>query len=178
MGVYNDEDGSKEDERSTSNKSGIDAEESEENSADFLGNANECVSRCKRLRFSTRKQEECIAGCKEEGGTASSKRSNFDVDEEENSDNSSGSNNACVSRCKRLRFSPARQEKCIDECNQDGSLGKRSGFDANETEQNNGGSADNRNPCVVRCKRLRFSSERQADCINNCHPDESYATVS
>ena len=72
---------------------------------------------------------------------------------------------------KILRFSPARQESCIDDCDRYGSSERRSNFDTEEDEEYE--SLGNQNTCVSRCKRLRFSPARQESCIADCKGDGS-----
>lgn len=158
--------------------------------------AEQCEARCRRLRFSHDRQLACIQDCHSQdvisksvydhvegsSGDETPTRSKSDFDTEESEEKSADfphNTNACVSRCKRPRFSPARQEKCIDECNEDESPSKRSDFNANDSEQiDSDPSGSNNNPCVARCNRLRFGPTRKADCIKKCPTDAFYATVS
>jgi hypothetical protein len=151
----------------------------------------QCEAGCRRLRFSRRKQLDCIRNChadedeyeydEEDAGMDDAERS-IDAVDEKAQDALPGNDNACVSRCKRLRFSHERQLACIEGCNEeDESPDQKAGFDS-EGDKNRGDSPANSNgqpnPCKARCMRLRFSAERQADCVSKCPTDEFYVRAS
>jgi len=153
----------------TFNQSEFNAEHEIEGDGDSLGDYNSCVARCKRLRFSPERQEQCIDECDESNGNSSDERASFGADDED----SPGNHASCVARCKRLRFSPERQEQCIDECGEGNSFSERVNFDMIEEKELSGvASTENRASCVARCKRLRFSQVRQDQCIDECNGNE------
>ena len=149
-------------------KSNFGAEEADEE-YELQGNQNDCVSRCKRLRFSPARQESCIDDC--DRGDSLEKKSNFGAEEADEEYELQGNQNACVSRCKRLRFSPARQESCIADCDRDGSSQNRSNFGAEEADEVYE-FLGNQGACASLCKRLRLSPARQSRCIDACQDEQ------
>jgi len=65
----------------------------------------------------------------------------------------------------RLRFGPAKQAQCIEDCDEGDISNEKSDFEAAEGEENDSQSP---NPCVARCMRLRFGPAKQAQCIEDC----------
>ena len=103
-------------------------------------------------------QDRCIADCADEDDS-SNKRSNFDANEEEEDNDADfpGDPTACEARCKRLRFSSARQDRCIADCGLDDSSSRQKSTDEKDSDTE---FLDNHNACMARCNRLRFSTDR------------------
>mmetsp|Transcript_8675 Transcript_8675/g.13053 ORF Transcript_8675/g.13053 Transcript_8675/m.13053 type:complete len:247 (-) Transcript_8675:1191-1931(-) len=103
----------------------------EENKVDrFPGNHNACVSHCKRLGWSPARQDNCISACDLGNNSGKKSSNNLDLEGDKNTDVSGNHNAACVSRCKKLRFGPARRESCIAACDQGDSLEKKPNIDS------------------------------------------------
>jgi hypothetical protein len=145
-----------------------DVEKRNGSTGDLPENAKACVARCQRLRFSQHRQDQCIKDCKQDSGAKES--SNFDADEEERKSSSSapGKANACVARCQRLRFSPHRQEQCIEDCDENDNSHEKATFDMDEEDNDSEPTQGNETSCVARCKRLRFGQQKQDQCIDDC----------
>merc|ERR1712216_291615 len=146
-------------------------QDKEHDDNDSQGITNACSSRCTRLRFSPRKQDECIVKCGQDKYTG--KKSDFGADDGKKSDAPVPDNdNACLTRCTRLRFSRRKQDECIVKCGQDKNIGKKSDFGANDGKTSDAPVPDNDNACLS-LTRLRFSRRKQDECIVKCDQDEN-----